>query len=348
MMDAHSINSTTDLVSLVPGLERRGRYFIGPCPFCGGEDRFNIKRTDDGDLWICRGCGDGRYHDAVAFRMLAEGRTFREVIGAGDAATGAGGDHARRATPQPTPRHAIITEPPTESWQLARLQEQKRLADGLWAPDVADEAASITAQNVRDYLVRVRGLSTETSLRFMLGFNRVPCNAPDGVRYPRGIYIPCMIDGILWSVKVRLPPERQAPAGQDHKATPKYLMLQGSVPGLFNADALLRARVAVVVEGEFDALLLGQFLPPDWAAVTMGGAMLLPDATFLPYFSGLERVLLCLDNDAAGEMGRAAWQRLFAMAESLPPLPEGAKDMTEFWRKGGDVKAWIDRFAGEK
>jgi len=82
-MDAKLINATTDLVSLVPGLRRSGQYHIGPCPFCGGEDRFTIKRTDAGDLWLCRKCGDGKYHDAVAFRMRAGGRSFREVTSSG-------------------------------------------------------------------------------------------------------------------------------------------------------------------------------------------------------------------------------------------------------------------------
>ncbi len=53
---------------------------------------------------------------------------------------------------------------------------------------------------------------------------------------------------------------------------PKYMMLRGSRTALFNADLLVGARGAVVVEGEFDAMLLGQFLPDGWAAVTMGGA----------------------------------------------------------------------------
>ncbi len=78
-MDARLINSSTDLVALVPGLRKHGQYHIGPCPFCGGDDRFTIKRAEAGDLWICRKWGDGRYRDAVAFRMRAEGKTFSEV-----------------------------------------------------------------------------------------------------------------------------------------------------------------------------------------------------------------------------------------------------------------------------
>ncbi len=344
-MDAQLINATTDLAALVPGLKRRGRYFIGPCPFCGGEDRFNIKRTDAGDLWICRKCGDGRYHDAVAFRMLAEGRSFGEVLREERAASGSDKGRARRPSPKADARQVELVEPPDEAWQLARLQLQKQLADDLWRPDAADDLAADTAHKLRQYLARVRGLSPDTIRRHMIGFNPVRREASDGIHYPQGIYIPCMVDGRLWYVKVRLPVEPKRPAARSGKGSPKYQALQGSVSALFNADALLRARVAVVVEGEFDAMLLGQFLPPDWAAVTMGSASLQPNATFLPYFNGLERVLLCLDSDEAGKNGQEAWRRLLGAAEPLPPLPGGVKDVTEFWRRGGDVAQWFRQYA---
>ena len=80
-MAASQINRTTDLAALLPALTRHGRYFTGPCPFCGGVDRFTVKRTDDGDLWHCRRCGNGKYQDAVAFLMRREGKGFREVVG---------------------------------------------------------------------------------------------------------------------------------------------------------------------------------------------------------------------------------------------------------------------------
>jgi hypothetical protein len=158
-MDAPTINATTDLVVLVPGLRRQGRYFIGPCPFCGGDDRFNIKRTEAGDLWICRKCGDSKYHDAVAFRMRAEGRSFKEVtsyeFGAGGKWQVAGGKwrvagpstpgEARREAvagksrprrSELVTRHSELVTPPDEDWQIRQLVTQKENADNLWAaPD---------------------------------------------------------------------------------------------------------------------------------------------------------------------------------------------------------------------
>ena len=42
------------------GLRRRGGELVGPCPSCGGHDRFHVRpRGDGGALVGCRGCIDG-------------------------------------------------------------------------------------------------------------------------------------------------------------------------------------------------------------------------------------------------------------------------------------------------
>jgi ribosomal protein L37AE/L43A len=334
-MNASFINSKTDLTALVPGLKPHGRYHIGPCPFCGGEDRFTVKRTDAGDVWICRKCGDGKYHDAVAFLMRAEGKSFQEVTSDERRARSSERSHATSSASKLVTRNSELITPPDEEWQIQRLVDQKRLADHLWA--APDEMTRL----VFHYLRAVRGLWPDTIRRYMLGYNPQGTLRADGRALPPGIHIPCMVGGQLWYVKARLPKQALREAAAHGARLPKYLMQNGSRTALFNADALLGARVAVVVEGEFDAMLLGQFLPAGWAAVTMGGAATLPGATFLPYFGGLERVLLRLDADAAGQRALAAWQSLLAWAEIAPPLPGGAKDITDFWNLKGDINEWI-------
>lgn len=77
-----------DLLSLAQqdtDLKRVGMYYIGPCPFCGGTDRFNLKVVRSKDLWICRQCGDGKYKDAIHYLMQRNnwtyGQTMRHVEG---------------------------------------------------------------------------------------------------------------------------------------------------------------------------------------------------------------------------------------------------------------------------
>jgi hypothetical protein len=212
---------------------------------------------------------------------------------------------------------------------------QKENADLLWA------APDAPGKRVWRYLRAHRGLEPDTIRRYMLGYNPDWRLLPEGIRCPPGIHIPCMVDGELWYVKVRLPKAIRATLKYEGKPVPKYMVMRGSRAALFNGDALAGARVAVVVEGEFDALLLGQFLPAGWAAVTMGGAGSLPGPEFMYLFAGVERVLLRLDADPAGEAALAAWRRLLGAAEPLPALPGGAKDVTDFWRAGGDLRRWL-------
>jgi hypothetical protein len=71
--------ATFDLLSLAQQdttLRQVGSYWIGPCPFCGGTDRFNVKRTTQADLWICRICGNGHYKDAIDYLQLRNGWSF--------------------------------------------------------------------------------------------------------------------------------------------------------------------------------------------------------------------------------------------------------------------------------
>ena len=42
------------------GLKPEGREFVGPCPSCGGEDRFSVSEKNRRAVFQCRGCNPGR------------------------------------------------------------------------------------------------------------------------------------------------------------------------------------------------------------------------------------------------------------------------------------------------
>lgn len=115
-MDAATVNATFDLPGLAmryASLKHSGRYYIGPCPFCGGEDRFNLKPTTEGWIWFCRGCGGEKYHSAIDFVMKLEGKEFKEALAS------MGGD-----TFSPNPEHA-------ERRAAAEAAEKAQRADQL-------------------------------------------------------------------------------------------------------------------------------------------------------------------------------------------------------------------------
>ena len=57
-------------------LKRSGAEFVGPCPKCGGTDRFAINRKEQ--VWNCRGCDKGG--DGIALVMHIQGCDFQRAI----------------------------------------------------------------------------------------------------------------------------------------------------------------------------------------------------------------------------------------------------------------------------
>jgi putative DNA primase/helicase len=53
-----------------------GGEYAGPCPACGGRDRFSVNTRKQ--VWHCRGCGRGG--DVISLVQHAEGTTFAEAV----------------------------------------------------------------------------------------------------------------------------------------------------------------------------------------------------------------------------------------------------------------------------
>ena len=70
------------------GLKKKGREWVGPCPLCGGKDRFHVREHGTKVLVGCRGCIDGRDQ---AERHRRYGELTRAVFGSNDTSTDGGG-----------------------------------------------------------------------------------------------------------------------------------------------------------------------------------------------------------------------------------------------------------------
>lgn len=337
---ADDFNRRNRIIDVVPGLRRSGAYHIGPCPFCGGRDRFNVKSLDDGDLWICRQCGDGKYHDAVAFFMRRDGRSFAELVGrsATGGRTASSGRTATGATPHPAmpdPAAPDLAMPPPDDWQIPAIVAACESANTLRG----DTAEAATARHYLDTHRKLTAWSLDT---FTIGFNPARRWIEGCGWLEPGITIPGMVDGELWYLQVRTTAAARAAAAAEGRRLGKYSCLAGSKLGaLFNADRLLGAETAFVVEGEFDAMVLTQYCPwPEVCAVTMGSASSLPPVTWLRYFAPVRDVALLLDNDDAGRAALDRWRQKLPRAR-VARLPDGSKDVTDFRRAGGNLVEWV-------
>src|SRR5919201_5533073 len=55
-----------------------GGEYAGPCPFCGGRDRFRVE--PEKGRWWCRGCSHGpRWQDAFGYVRRRDGLGFAEA-----------------------------------------------------------------------------------------------------------------------------------------------------------------------------------------------------------------------------------------------------------------------------
>jgi hypothetical protein len=158
----------------------------------------------------------------------------------------------------------------------------------------------------------------------------------------------------VWYLKISLLPGdlvkcqrcgEQAPARQPCPkcgAANKYRGVRGNRTGaIYGADELRGADLALFVEGEFDALIAWQELRDVIAVCTLGSALNRPDlATWGAYLAPLGRIYALYDDDRAGQAGI---QILQAMSERVQPvrLPQGAKDVNEYFLQGGDLWAWL-------
>src|SRR5512139_2988349 len=55
-----------------------GGEWAGPCPFCGGRDRFRVWPEEDGGRWWCRGCG--KNGDTIQYLRDTQGMSYREAV----------------------------------------------------------------------------------------------------------------------------------------------------------------------------------------------------------------------------------------------------------------------------
>ena len=358
MTQIAQIKSQTDLLALIgnqPRLRKvagtNGGEWAGPCPFCGlGHDRFRVQPNHTPfPRWYNRGGGelrpsctcnsnDGRWHSAIDFVMFQRGYTFPQAINL----LGSGELPTLPAKPRQTaPQTAVSTasKPPDQAWQNAVLEPIYDCCQTLHSQETPEARAAY------DYLVKHRGLSKETIFGASLGYNPQWRKITEGAWLPPGITIPCLVGPDVWYIQVRTTKAARRENERRGRKLDKYHALGGSrLSALYGAGSLKTAENGIVVEGEFDALLLQQALGPGVGVVTLGSASSKPDMRWGLHLSHLQRLFVTLDSDQAGAAGLAAWSELVPFCEPLPAVPEG-KDITDYWQQGGDLRAWYESVA---
>lgn len=319
-IDALTLRQSVDLLALIGSqtvlrkvAATNGGEYAGPCPFCGGRDRLRVQ--PERGRWWCRQCGADRWDDAIGFVQRLAGVSFPEACAMLSAGHPAGSGGRRRGATS-SPRG--VTPEPTSAWRAA-AREVAELCERLLWSDAGGRA--------REWLRR-RGLDEPTLRRWHVGYQPRDA-AVRGLYIRRGIVLPWICGDRVWQLKVRRPDPLR----------PKYVGVAGGRPHLFGADTLAGHNTAVVVEGEFDVMLLEQEAGDLVGVVTLGSCSKRLGLDAVGHLLSVRRVLVVLDRDAEGQRGAEVLATTSARIRRST-VPRG-KDVTEFWALGGRLADWV-------
>lgn len=345
MVDLTHIDILTLIGASTP-LERTGATnggeFAGPCPGCGGEDRFRVwpSPPEGNPRYWCRRCD--MQGDAIDFlRWREPGLSFPEAC----ARLGLSSEKRPASNRRPA-RPAVQPRPVPRTWPALTLEKWQQRAQAL-AEQCQEMLWSASNRTALDYLLE-RGLTGEVIEKVGLGFNCQALHEPRSawgldeaagkrVWVPAGIVIPWWIGGRLWRLNVRRL-AIDASGLRAYDGDNKYMQPAGCAQGLYNADALRAGKAAILVEGEFCALSLMQTADDLAVPVAAGSVSGARRPRWLGKLALASQVLLAFDADEAGERAAAWWSERLPAARRLVPAHH---DINAMLTAGDDIRTWL-------
>ena len=295
----------------------KGGEYHSACPSCGGKDRFIIW-AQQGRYW-CRQCQNSG--DIIKFQREFCGKSFIEAK-----------SRVGNYDPFYSAKPIVHSMPWREKGMAFIKSSQDRL--------LIDSKALA--------LVQSRGLTLDTLKRYRLGWNPTPTfdlrenwglekiafegDKEKKLFIPQGIVIPCYQENGLYKIKIRRSDWQEgSPFG-------KYYIVPGSEDHLpIFGD--LQSSIAVLVEAEFDAMLVVQETGSSYAVVALGGAQKRPSAMLSMWLYEKQLVLFAADYDMAGIQAMAYW----SIYPNLRPWPvPNEKSPGDYFMAKGNIKIWLE------
>lgn len=340
-----------DLIEEIGYLPRRkastnGGEYCSPCPFCkDGEDRFlvwpnqhNKNGEYQGGRYRCRKCE--KYGDAITFLREWHGLSYRDAC-------------ARlKITPKPRQFVQKIQEPPkpliAPNPPIIWIKKATAFTEWCHANLIKNPDAFKKMQE--------RGFTAESIEKYKIGFNPGDHQGRDFKRnrqdwgleerikddgthqkiwLPVGFTIPTFLDdGQVVKLKIRRSSWKQ----NDLSPKYKYVEISGSKssPSVYGTNQLL---VALVLESEFDGLLIQQEAADLVHCVALGGSTKPIDAETESILKKTAHILFVPDYDSAGAVAWVKWKKKFCNIHRI--LTPHGKSVGDYFQAGGDLRKWL-------
>ena len=325
-----------------------GGEWVGPCPACGGRDRFHVwpdkcdsKRSERVGIYWCRSCG--KSGDIVQFLVDFDGMSYPEAFAAMGIEAPAVIPYrapqlpgARRSQPPAPPPSSCtlkndVHHPPSDLWQ----QKTRAMVEHA-------DAALADNKYILKWLKK-RGISKKQAAALKLGWlseDRFRQRSAYGLEQvlkddgtpkklwiPAGLVIPMMEGDAVRRIRIRRFGENE----------PRYYVLPGST--MTGMSYGLPQRAAVIVESELDAIMLASQVGDFCAVVALGSSSSKPDTRTCELLARCAVILVALDCDDAGAKACAWWQAEFHQAKRWP-VP-AAKDPGDAYAAGISMVNWV-------
>lgn len=330
-----------NLLGLLPdgwGKHKGCGEWAGPCPNCGGTDRFVVwpehPSGATGGRFLCRGCGV--QGDAVEFLRTFRGMSYREAC------------EALRIEPNRHNRHVIANNAARKEW----APDPECLPSAGWkeraAAFVHACAAGVESGDGLAYL-QSRGLTVETARNLGIGWNPADrydrradwgldeeanpeTGRPRKVWLPRGLVLPIRRKAGVTALLIR----RADWKPKDD--LPKYWQVKGSGNGCYVIGK--PGLPVVLVESILDAVLVWHEARNVAAAVALTGATKKPDAGSAAFLRAAPLILWSLDFDEAGTKAWAWWREIFPGVMAWPCAV--GKDPGDMLKAGVPIRLWVE------
>lgn len=306
------------------------KEYHSACPGCNaGRDRFII--WPETNRYWCRQCG--KKGDAIQFCRDFLGMAFR------DACAKLGSDRSHPLNRRIAGRHEFAPKAsnlPPDPWR-----ENASIFISRCHQDLLKNLTAIQ-------LLHERGLTLETMRTFALGWHSADeflllpdwglpnaCNETGKEKklwLPKGLVLPTCVDNKPIKLKIR------RSNWVEGDVLPKYVEITGSMkcPSIYGDPA---AKAVVIVEAEFDAMLIDQFCHDLCCCMAIGGAGKKPDLDSDRFLRNVKHLFFALDFDQAGKKAYKFWKSTYPHIKAWP-IPKG-KSPGDAYKLGVNLRNWI-------